>query len=185
MNQPLPLLVAFGAGIASFFAPCILPLIPAYLAFITGLSIDELKDSQEKIKNLKRILYETILFILGFSFVFVILGASITYLGGLISSYQKILQRVGGGLIILFGLYLTGLLKIREEGSSKDKARPSLWFFSDWVCFCPWLEPLRRTDTCFYPGLCCYPKDPISRDSSLGSLFPGPGGSLSINRLGH
>jgi len=133
MKTCLPLLVAFGAGTASFFSPCVLPLIPAYLAFITGLSIDDLKDSQEKIRNLKKILYETILFILGFSFVFVILGASITYLGGFISSYQRILQRVGGGLIILFGLYLTGLLKIKPLQYEKRihlKAKPTNLFGS-------------------------------------------------------
>lgn len=133
MKSSLSLLVAFGAGIASFLSPCILPLIPAYLAFITGISIDELKDSQEKIKNLKRILYETLLFILGFSFVFVTLGASATYLGGLIPSYQKILQVVGGGLIILFGLYLTGLLKIKPLQYEKRihlKAKPTNLFGS-------------------------------------------------------
>jgi len=115
------------------FSPCILPLIPAYLAFITGISIDELKDSQEKIRNLKRILYETLLFILGFSFVFVILGASATYLGSLISSYQKILRIVGGIIVIIFGLYLTGLLKIKPLQYEKRihlKAKPTNLFGS-------------------------------------------------------
>ncbi|MBU4561529.1 cytochrome c biogenesis protein CcdA [bacterium] len=133
MKSFLPLLVAFGAGMASFLSPCILPLILAYLAFITGISIDELKDSQEKIRNLKRIFYETLLFILGFSFIFVILGASATYLGGLISSYQKILRIIGGIIVILFGLYLTGLLKIRPLQYEKRihlKTKPTNLFGS-------------------------------------------------------
>lgn len=133
MKSSLSLLVAFGAGIASFLSPCILPLIPAYLAFITGISIDELKDSQEKIRNLKRILYETLLFILGFSFIFIILGASATYLGNLVSSYQRALRIVGGIIVILFGLYLTGLLKIKPLQYEKRihlKTKPAHLFGS-------------------------------------------------------
>lgn len=113
MGAALSLLVAFGAGIASFFSPCILPLIPAYLAFITGLSITDLRDSQVRVKNLRKIFYQALLFILGFSFIFVSLGASATYLGSLVSVHRQILRIIGGALIILFGLYLTGIFKIK------------------------------------------------------------------------
>lgn len=113
MGEALPLLVAFGAGIATFFSPCVLPLIPAYIAFITGISIADLRDAQIRTKNLKKILYEALLFILGFSFIFVSLGASATYLGSLISIHQPILRTIGGTLIILFGLYLTGIFRIK------------------------------------------------------------------------
>lgn len=105
----LSIIVAFGAGLFSFFSPCILPLIPAYVSFISGISIDEMKASEDKVKNLKRILLETILFISGFSLVFVLLGATATFLGSFILSYQQILRIVGGIIVILFGLYMLGV----------------------------------------------------------------------------
>ena len=115
--EKLSLLIAFGAGILSFFSPCILPLIPAYISFITGLSLDELRvhgDKGSNIENLQKVLWQTILFIFGFSFIFVALGATASYLGDVISRYEKIIRIVGGSVIILLGLHVTGIFNIKQ-----------------------------------------------------------------------
>lgn len=97
--------VAFLAGTLSFLSPCVLPLIPSYLSFITGLSLDEL--------GARRWLAFThaLLFISGFTLIFVALGATATSLGRLLNYNQAWLERGGGVLIILFGLYLLGVLR--------------------------------------------------------------------------
>ena len=101
--------IAFGAGVVTMFSPCFLPLIGPYLSFITGLSSEQLALPQAR----KIVLIETLLFILGFSVVFVSLGASATFLGNLLFEYQKILKIAGGSLILIFGLHFTGLLRFK------------------------------------------------------------------------
>lgn len=114
MTENFSILVAFGAGFLTFFSPCVLPLIPAYICFITGLSAEELTSSQgRRFENLKPILTEAILFVLGFSAVFVALGASATLLGSYLFAKQKLFRIIGGAAVILFGLHLTGLFNIR------------------------------------------------------------------------
>lgn len=109
MGQPVSLLIAFGAGLISFFSPCVLPLVGiAYVSFITGVSIRELKDSQTKVQSSKKILVNTLLFILGFSTIFCALGASATYFGQFFIANQRILKLAGGILVIGFGLYIAG-----------------------------------------------------------------------------
>lgn len=115
--EGVSLFVAFGAGILSFFAPCVLPLIPSYICFITGLSLNELRQpgSEGRIAlNLTKILWQTILFILGFSFIFVALGATASYLGKVISAHEKIIRIVGGSVIILLGLHVAGVFNIKR-----------------------------------------------------------------------
>lgn len=113
MHQQISILVAFLAGVLSFFSPCILPLIPAYICFITGLSMDELTGENSNDRNTRKILSNIILFILGFSIVFIVLGASATFLGNIIIKNQKILRIIGGIVIIAFGLHIAGLFKIK------------------------------------------------------------------------
>jgi len=108
MSNP-SLIIAFFAGLLTFFTPCFLPLIPAYLSFISGLSFDQLSAPK---RPKKAILINTIMFILGFSLVFVLMGASITYLGGLLEKYDDWLRKIGGVIIICFGLYLIGIFKL-------------------------------------------------------------------------
>ncbi len=111
------LFIAFGAGILSFFAPCVLPLIPGYICFITGLSVDELRgvESEDRTRqNFRKILWQTILFILGFSFIFVALGATASYLGDIISAHEKIIRIVGGSVIIVLGLHVAGVFNIKR-----------------------------------------------------------------------
>jgi cytochrome c-type biogenesis protein len=110
----MSLLLAFGTGILSFFAPCILPLIPGYICFVTGLSLDELRRSDIKTQNLKKILWQTILFVLGFSFVFVSFGATASFLGDVVYNYEKIIRIIGGSIIIILGLHVAGFFHIKR-----------------------------------------------------------------------
>jgi cytochrome c-type biogenesis protein len=94
--------VAFVAGVLSFLSPCVLPLVPSYVSFITGLSLDQLEGRRWTAVT------HALLFILGFTLIFVALGATATQLGRLLNYHQVWLERVGGGLIVLFGVYLLG-----------------------------------------------------------------------------
>jgi len=106
------LLAAFLAGVVSFVSPCVLPLVPSYVTFITGLSFDELTASEQGPRVRRLTLVHSLAFILGFSIVFVALGATATAAGQFLRTYQDTLRVVGGTLIVLFGVYLTGLLPI-------------------------------------------------------------------------
>jgi cytochrome c-type biogenesis protein len=101
----LGLFVAFAAGLLSFLSPCVLPLVPSYIGFLTGMSLPEMAGRR------RVALVHALLFVLGFSLVFMLLGASATALGRALNYYQHWLQRVGGVLIILFGLVCLGVLK--------------------------------------------------------------------------
>ncbi len=103
---------AFIAGLLSFFSPCILPLIPAYFTFITGLSLDELTHSDLK-NTRKQIVLSTLSYVLGFTVVFIIMGASATFFGSLLQENKGILRIAGGVIILLLGLHLTGLLRLK------------------------------------------------------------------------
>lgn len=103
------IVLAFSAGLLSFLSPCILPLIPAYFSYLTGSSLEELHNPKMK----ARILYKSLGFILGFSIVFIIMGASATSIGRILLKYQNTLRIVSGIIIIIFGLHTTGLLKIK------------------------------------------------------------------------
>ncbi len=111
LTQPLSILVAFTTGSVSFLSPCVLPLFPSYLSFITGMSLDKLRDAPGP-RERRIVLVHSLLFILGFSVIFVALGASFSVLGQLLVDYRQIIRTVGGGLIIFFGLYIAGLFKL-------------------------------------------------------------------------
>ena len=114
MEDPINLLVAFSAGAVSFLSPCVLPLFPSYLSFITGMSLDELTAAESS--SLKPVITNSVMFISGFSIVFITTGASVGSLGGLLLDYRNIIQVLGGLLIIFFGLYITGVLKLTFLG---------------------------------------------------------------------
>jgi cytochrome c-type biogenesis protein len=102
---------AFAAGLLSFFSPCVLPLIPAYFSFITGRSLEDLtSETNEKIRW--QILFSTLAFILGFSTIFVMLGASASYVGSLAHDYRHIIRIAGGIIIIVLGIHLSGIFRI-------------------------------------------------------------------------
>ena len=98
--------LAFGAGLLSFISPCVLPLIPSYLTFVTGVGLDDLSKSR------RAAFTHALLFVLGFTLIFVALGASATVLGRVLLAYRVWITRVGGALIVLFGLYLLGIARI-------------------------------------------------------------------------
>ena len=104
--------VAFAAGILSFLSPCVLPLIPSYLSFISGVSLEEIRGAQNAGAVRRRVVLNSVAFIFGFSLVFVSLGASASYLSSLFFGYRNVIRITGGAFILLVGIYLIGLFKI-------------------------------------------------------------------------
>lgn len=105
--------IAFAAGFLSFVSPCVLPLLPSYVSFITGLSMDQLTSGEDTARVKRLVLINSVVFILGFSTIFVLLGASATYAGKFLLTYQTLIARVGGVVIVLFGLYVMGAIQPR------------------------------------------------------------------------
>jgi cytochrome c-type biogenesis protein len=114
MNQPQQIsgLIAFTAGLLSFVSPCVLPLVPSYLTYITGVSFHALTDAKAKAKLRWVTVFHSILFILGFSLVFILMGASASYLGQVLIQYQYWIMKGGGVLIILLGIHFTGIINL-------------------------------------------------------------------------
>jgi len=104
--------VAFAAGIFSFLSPCVLPLIPSYLSFVSGVSLDEMRSDEARGRVRSRVVLNSMAFIIGFSLVFISLGASASFLGSLFLDYRNLIRITGGFFILLVGLYLVGLFKI-------------------------------------------------------------------------
>lgn len=102
---------ALFAGLLSFFSPCILPLIPAYFSFITGLSLDELMEDKKETR--KKVIMSTLFYVAGFSFIFILFGASASFLGGVASQYSWVVRYLGGGIILVFGFHLLGVINIK------------------------------------------------------------------------
>ncbi len=109
-NLPIPL-AAFLAGLVSFLSPCVLPLVPGYVSLISGVGVEELKSQNASI--LRKVMLNSIAFIAGFSIVFITLGAISTEVGQLLARYKSTIAQVAGVIIILFGLHLTGIFKIK------------------------------------------------------------------------
>ena len=118
MSSSLPLpIAAFVAGLVSFLSPCVLPLVPGYVSLISGASVDELQNKDRKLLN--TVLLHSVMFILGFTLVFVILGAAASFVGQLANAYKKWLAIGGGAIVIVFGLHLTGIFKIKALYADK------------------------------------------------------------------
>jgi len=104
---------AFIAGLLSFLSPCVLPLVPAYLSYISGVSVDALRQQETQHSAVRRTaIIQSLWFILGFSLIFIALGASATFLGQWMLSHMNILAKFAGGIIFIFGLHYTGLIRI-------------------------------------------------------------------------
>ncbi|MEK7851525.1 MAG: cytochrome c biogenesis protein CcdA [Deltaproteobacteria bacterium] len=110
-EQNISLLLAFSAGVLSFASPCVLPLIPSYVTYITGLSLERLRSGEEKGHGLETF-FHSLAFVIGFSIVFISLGASATILGQVMARHQVLLRKVGGVLVVIFGLHFTGIINI-------------------------------------------------------------------------
>ena len=119
MNESLGVLVAFSAGAFSFLSPCVLPLFPSYLSFITGMSVDRLATDVDA-GTRTRVLLHSIAFIAGFTAVFVSLGASFSAAGQLLIDYRDPIRIAGGILIVVFGLYIAGVLKVGLFGRTQQ-----------------------------------------------------------------
>jgi cytochrome c-type biogenesis protein len=115
-SLPLPI-AAFVAGVVSFLSPCVLPLVPGYVSLISGAGVEELQSQQSGL--LRKVMLNSIAFILGFSVVFITLGAISTAVGQLLARYKSVLAQVAGVIIILFGLHLTGVLRINALYADK------------------------------------------------------------------
>ena len=109
----LNLTIAFGAGLISFLSPCVLPLIPGYISYISGESLGDIVEKQ------KKILLKTILFSLGFSLVFISFGATASFIGNLLLEYSNSLRIVAGLIIIIFSLQLIGILNLNFLNKEK------------------------------------------------------------------
>jgi len=121
----IELFIAFGAGLISFLSPCVLPLIPGYISFISGSSLSELLE-KKKIN-----LIPLILFTLGFSFVFIIFGATASYLGQVLLQNSEIFRIIAGLIIIIFSLQLIGFINIGYLNFEKKvytKRNNNIWF---------------------------------------------------------
>ncbi len=110
--EKISFLMALGGGLLSFFSPCVLPVIPSFLSYITGITFEDLTEQQDKSRIRKIALSNSVFFIAGFSLIFILLGASSSFLGGLLSEYRDTVRKIGGVLIIVMGLYMAGVLKI-------------------------------------------------------------------------
>lgn len=103
--------LAFGAGFLSFISPCVLPLFPAFLSYITGMSVSELSNDNQKLT--KKSLLHTIVFLLGFSSIFIMMGFGTTLIAEFLKVYQDIIRQIGAILIIFFGLVIVGVLNFK------------------------------------------------------------------------
>ena len=110
MTQDIPLMIAFLAGVFSFLSPCVLPIVPGFISYIVGKSFADLQNSSKA--NTIKLLPLILLFILGFSSVFIIMGASIEFLSDIFFDFKRQLNLISGVLIILLGLYFIGIIKI-------------------------------------------------------------------------
>jgi cytochrome c-type biogenesis protein len=119
-NLPLPI-AAFVAGLLSFLSPCVLPLVPGYVSLISGVGAEDLEERDSRL--LRTVMVNSVMFILGFSIVFITLGAVATEVGQLTRQYYPLLTRIAGIVIILFGLHLTGIFKINALYADKRMHR--------------------------------------------------------------
>lgn len=113
--EEVSLFAAFLAGVLSFISPCVLPLIPGYLSFVSGVTLDEMRGTGAIVASAgarRRAVLMSVAFVLGFSIVFISLGASATAIGALLMEHLSLLGKVAGVIIILFGLHMTGVLRI-------------------------------------------------------------------------
>lgn len=124
--------IAMLAGGLSFLSPCVLPLVPAYLCFVAGTSLDKLTEGDRPDPELnRRVFYSALAFVAGFSTVFIIMGASASAINRLVVEHIEIIGKIAGAIIVIFGLHYMGLFKIGllyREARFNPQAKPTGWF---------------------------------------------------------
>lgn len=111
--ENISIFVAISAGLISFLSPCVLPLIPSYVAFITGISLEKLSQ-EENLRQVRiKVIANSLMFILGFSLVFIALGASATFVGKFLARNIRWFEIIGGVLVIILGLHFVGILRLK------------------------------------------------------------------------
>ena len=118
--QSMSIFIAFSAGLLSFVSPCVLPLIPSYLTYMTGVSFHDLTAQDSMAKVRWATFRHSIAFVLGFTLVFTLMGASATSIGNLIAKHQELILRVGGGIIILLGIHFLGIIQFKFLEKNKQ-----------------------------------------------------------------
>ena len=113
ISQEVTYIGAFVAGLLSFLSPCVLPLIPSYITYITGISFADLQAEHPSHIIRQKSIFHSLCFICGFTAVFVLLGASATYIGSFLHENATIIRKVGGVLLVLLGLHVTGILHLK------------------------------------------------------------------------
>lgn len=126
-TENVSLLVAFTAGLISFLSPCVLPLIPSYMAFITGISLEELSEHENLRKVRMSVIWNSLLFIGGFSSIFIAMGASATFIGTFLQENIRWFEIIGGIVVIILGLHFIGVFKLKfleRERKFHMKSKP-------------------------------------------------------------
>lgn len=108
MVDQVGILIAVTAGLLSFLSPCVLPLVPSYLSFVTGMTLDDLQEGTDR----RTVMLHSVLFVSGFTVIFLLMGASASFLGQFFLIYQDWIARIGGVIIVVFGLHLLGVFRI-------------------------------------------------------------------------
>jgi cytochrome c-type biogenesis protein len=119
MTENVTLLAAFAAGFLSFISPCVLPLIPGYISFVSGVSLDEIRGDQATSASRLQVFGTSLAFVIGFSIVFVALGASATAVGKFLFARLPILSKIAGVVLIIFGLHTMGVFRLAVLDNEK------------------------------------------------------------------
>jgi cytochrome c-type biogenesis protein len=119
MNQNITLPAAFAAGFLSFVSPCVLPLIPGYISFVSGISVEEMRGDIPPATSRLQVFLTSLAFVIGFSIVFVLLGASATAIGKLMFARLPLLSKIAGAILIVFGLHTMGVFRLAFLESEK------------------------------------------------------------------
>lgn len=119
MTGNVTLLAAFAAGFLSFISPCVLPLIPGYISFVSGVSLDEIRGEQATTASRMQVFGTSLAFVIGFSIVFVALGASATEIGKFLFARLPILSKIAGVVLVIFGLHTMGVFRLAVLDTEK------------------------------------------------------------------
>jgi cytochrome c-type biogenesis protein len=121
--------IALSAGFLSFLSPCVLPLVPSYLTFVTGMSLEDLQEGVDR----RTTLVHSVLFVVGFSVIFILLGASASFLGQFFKHYEKLIAQIGGVIIILLGLHMAGVFRLLPLMQEKRLHLHGMAFGAGWT----------------------------------------------------